>query len=200
MATITKTQGTSVLALQELTSGARQAISSALSVTTALAATIFVRIGRLTATAFTAGVNIRIEASAKSSGDGFWFPLTQFTTALGSSVADEAVNGTCNSGQAVVGMASTTGFAVGDIVYIDQGAPGNSEFGRVAVVTTNTSVTLEDNLVNAQTGSTVYDQAEMFVAQIDCTAIGRLRVVVDGSGAGQNFACDAWAVTGDSIG
>jgi hypothetical protein len=70
----------------------------------------------------------------------------------------------------------------------------------VKAISTNTSITLEDNLANAQTGSTIYDSAEYFVAQLDLSSIGRLRLVVDGRNTGQAVAVEAFMVTADSIG
>ena len=97
-------------------------------------------------------------------------------------------------------MTDTTGFAVGDVVYIDNGTIGNSEWGRVKAVSANTSITIEDNLVNAQTGATVYDQAQIFRAvDINLRAIGRIRVVVDNTGTGQAIAVEAHMVTADSF-
>lgn len=205
MASITKTQGTSLLAVQSLASNAT-VISSVLSVTTALAATIFIHFGRRSNTALTEAVQIRIEASSKSSGDGHWYPVAQFLTQI-AAVTSQAVNGTCNAGQNVVAMTSTTGMSadyaatspVGNRVYIDNGTIANSEFQTVKLVTSNTSITLEDNLTNAQTGATVYPSAEFFMAQIDCTAIGRLRVVIAANNTGQAVAVEALAITGDSI-
>lgn len=204
MANITKTQGTSVLALQSLASNA-VLISAAVDVSTKLAGTIFIHFGRRANTALTEGAFIRVEASAKSSGDGHWYPLAQFQTQTGA-VTSQAVNGTCNSGQNVVNMTSTTGMSAdplasqGHIVYIDNGTIANSEFHRVKVVTLNTSITLEDNLVNAQTGATVYPNAEMYVASLDLTAVGRIRVVVNADNTGQAVAIEVELVTGDSIG
>lgn len=155
---------------------------------------IFIRFGRIVVTAFTAGVNFRVEASAKSSGNQ-WNPLTVLTTNIGSSVADEAVSGTCAADQPVILMASTTGFVVGDIVYIDNTTTLNSEWGRIKAVSANVSITLEDNLENAQTGSTVYDQGELYSPiLLNVSAYSRIQVFVDGSGAGQNFAVEVKAV------
>ena len=55
-------------------------------------------------------------------------------------------------------------------------------------------------LVNAQTGSTIYDQGEFFSTVLDLTAIGRIRLVADFSGTGQACAVEAYMVTADSIG
>ena len=77
-------------------------------------------------------------------------------------------------------------------MFIENTAFANSEFGRIKVVTTNTSVTLEDNLENVQTGATVRGQAEFKTPVIiDVSASKRIRVVVDGSGTTKNFAIDA---------
>lgn len=195
---LSKTQSTSVLSLQSVSSNT-VVISSAIDTTTKFAVTMFIHFGRRSATALTTGVIFRIEASAKSSGDGHWFPVATFQTRV-AAITAQSVNGTCNSGQNVIAMTSTSGETVADIVYIDNGTIANSEWGRVKVVTTNTSITIEDNLVNAQTGATVYPSAEMFSALIDCTAIGRLRLVVDASGTGQSVAVEAELVSSDSIG
>ncbi len=195
---LSKTQGTSVLSLQSVASNT-VVISSAVDVSAKFAVTVFIHFGRRAATALTTGVIFRIEASSKSSADGHWYPLATFQTRV-AAVTSQAVNGTCASGQNVVAMASTTGETVADIVYIDNGTIANSEWGRVKVVTSNTSITIEDNLINAQTGATVFPSAEMFSALVDCTAVGRLRVVVDASGTGQAVAVESTLVSADSIG
>lgn len=198
MATITKTVGTSLLSLQSVASNT-VVISSAQDVSTKLAATVFIHFGRRATTALTAGMTFRVEASSQSSGDGHWYPVASFLTAIAASES-EAVSGTVSSGTNVITVASTTNLTVGDLIYIDNGTIGNSEWGRIKAVSTNTSVTIEDNLVNAQTGATIYDRAEMFVAQIDLTAISRIRLVADGSNTGQAVAVEAHMITADSIG
>lgn len=197
MATFTKTAATSVISLQSLASNT-VVTSSAVDVSTKFGATIFIHFGHRTASALTSGVEFRVEASAKSSGDGFWWPLASFKTQVTAAEA-EAVSGTVSSGTNVITVASTTNLAVGDIIYIDNGTIGNSEWGRIKSVSTNTSVTIEDNLVNAQTGATIYDQAEMFVAQLDLTSVVRLRVVADGSNTGQATAIEVFMTSGDAI-
>jgi hypothetical protein len=197
MATITKTQGTSLLSLQSVASNT-VVISSAQDVSTKLAATVFIHFGRRATTALTEGMEFRIEASSKSSGDGHWYPLAVFKTRT-EAAESEAVSGTVSSGTNVITVASTTNLAAGDIIYIDNGTIGNSEWGRIKSISTNTSVTIEDNLVNAQTGATIYDRAEMFAASIDLSAVGRLRLVADGRNTGQAVAVEATMVTADSI-
>tara|TARA_R110000868_G_scaffold4119_4_gene25007 strand:+ start:2395 stop:2991 length:597 start_codon:yes stop_codon:yes gene_type:complete len=198
MATISKTVGTSLISLQSLAANS-VVISSTIDVSTKFAATIFMHFGRRATTALTEGAELRIEASAKSSGEGFWFPLSKFKTTVIASES-EALTGTISAAATVLTLASTTNLAAGDKIYIDNGTIANSEWARIKAISANTSVTIEDALVNAQTGSTIYDQAEMFVAQVDLTAISRLRLVIDGSNTGQAVAVEAHIIVADSIG
>jgi len=62
------------------------------------------------------------------------------------------------------------------------------------------SVTIEDPLVNAQTGATVYTLAEFYVAQLDLTAITRIRLVVDNTSTANAIAVESHVITGDSLG
>jgi hypothetical protein len=198
MATFSKTQGTTLLSLQSVASNT-VVISSAADVTTKMSGTVGIHFGRRSASALNSGVEFRIEASVKSSGDGYWFPLAVFRTAL-AAVSSEAVSGTVNAGTNVITVADTTGLTERDIIYIDNSTIANSEWGRIKDISAGTSVTIEDNLVNAQTGSTMYDGAELFTAQLDLSSVGRLRLVVDACDTGQAVAVEALMVTADSIG
>lgn len=197
MATITKTQGIQLAGVQELTAN-NVFISTVQDVSTKLAATVFIHFAVVDpAGVLTSGVEFRIEASAKSSGNDQWFPLTKFKTFTAAPEA-EAVTA-ASSGSTLVSVADTTNFAVGDLVFLLNGTPANSEWGRIQAVSTNASVSLIDTLTNTQTGSTMYDLAELFVAQIDLTAIGRLRLVADAANTNRNTYIEAHMVTGDSI-
>ena len=200
MANITKTDALEVLALQSVASNT-VLISAVLDVSTHLASTIFIHFGRRATAALTAGVIFRIEASSKASGDGHWYPLAVFQTAT-ALAETEAATGTNAAGQNVITMASTTNLTVADIIYIDNTTVANGEFHRIKAVSANVSITLEDNLTNAQNNpaATIFDQAEMFVAQLDLTAIKRLRLVVDADNTGQAVAVESHMVRGDSIG
>ncbi len=178
------------LALQKLTTAPRVVLSDAVDISDVEKVAFHCLLGRLATSAFTAGVKINVAVSPFASGDGenYWSTAVSMLSSVGANIGDEAVNGTCAAGQATVGMASTTNFTVGELVYIDNPTLANSEFGQVVAVTTNTSVTLLRNLDNAQTGATVWGQAERFSCELDVSAYQRLQIVVDGSGAGQNFA------------
>lgn len=197
MGAFSKTTATSVLALQSLASNS-VVISNDIDVSTKIAVMFALHFARRAATALTVGCKFRFEASTKASGSGHWYPVAEFQSLI-ATAESEAVSGTVNASQNVVTVASTTNLTAGSIIYIDNSTIANSEWHRIKSVSTNTSITLEDNLVNAQTGSTIYAQAEMFVARIDVAAIKRMRLVVDGSGTGQAVAVECDMVTGDSF-
>ena len=199
MATYSKTQGTSFVSLQSVAASS-VLVGSAVDVSTVMGCSVFIHFGRRSATSAGAGVNIRIEASSKSSLNGHWYPLAIYTTGFAACEA-EAVSGTVNSGTNVITVASTANLTAGDLIYIDNGTIANSEWGRVKSIVSNTSITIEDNLLNAQTGATLYDSAEILpVFQFDLSSIGRIRLVADGSAFTQAFAIEAHIVTADSIG
>lgn len=195
MATFAKSNGT-LFALAS-TAASTVAISSELDVSTYMGGLLYARFGRRSATAAGAGVNIRLEASMTSSGGNTWFPFAIFTTAFAACEA-EAVSGTVSSGTNVITVAATANLTIGDLIYIDNGTIGNSEWGRIKSIVTNTSVTIEDNLVNAQTGSTLYDAAEIFTPVNIPEGAYRIRAVIDGASFTQAFACEVryTAITG----
>ena len=188
MAAFSKSVGT-LFALAS-TAASSVALSSALDVSTAMGGLVYVRFGRRSATAAGAGVNIRLEASHATSGDNSWYPFAQYVTAFAACEA-EALTGTVAAAQAVLTLASTTNLTAGDLIFIDNGTIANSQWGRIKSVVANTSVTIEDNLVNAQTGATIYDAAEIYTpAEIPAGAM-RIRLVADGSLFTQAFALEA---------
>ena len=203
MAAIAKTQGTSLLALQTLASAA-VVLGAAVDVSTKLAATVFIHVGRTIATALTNGVKVRIEASAKGSLDGFWFSLAEFVTGVAASTTTATLTTGTVAGDIILPMTATAGIVIGDKVYIrEAGGETNSEFGRVKAVSANVSATIEDGTLFNHTITTtlVWSQAEFFAAQLDLTAIGRIRVVADAAYAvsGQTTVVEAFMVTGDAI-
>jgi hypothetical protein len=150
---LTKVEQTTLYAIAE-TAANEVSIGSEVDVSTYYAAHIRVRMGRASASAFTAvngaGPRFRTEAA----------------------------------GQTVVSLAAGTNFAAGDYVFFHNTTIGNSEWSRVKSVS-GADLTLEEGIVNAQTGATCRDQAEQFDALIDLTAIQRIRCVADAAGNGQ---------------
>lgn len=199
MASITKTQGIEVIETTQLIAGT-VLVSDVQDVTTKLAATIFIHLAKIDPNALTTGCEIRIEASAKASGDDQWFPIQTFKSTIAAAVS-ENLTGTNNSGDTVLEMVSTTGFSAGQLIFIESSPLfESSEWARIASVTLNTSVTLVDELTLTQTGSEIWSGAEMYVAQLDLSAIGRIRVVADASNTGRNVGVQVYMVTGDTIG
>lgn len=198
MANFIKTNNISLLPIQSVGTGLI-AISSPVEVTTKFSATVFIHFGRRSTTALTEGVELRVEASTKLTGDGYWFPLTVFKsgTVAATSVT---IATTHNAGITNLVDGSGTGFADKPRVYIDDATITNGEWGKIRAILATVGYVLEDATINTHTASfTVYDKAELFVAQLDLTAITRLRLVVDGSKAMQTVVVEAFIVTGDSV-
>lgn len=180
--------------LYAIASTASNAISvgAALSVATYYAADVRIRMGRGTGTAFTASPEIRVEATYKTSpAANDWITVASFAPALGTTLGSQAVSGTSNAGDGTLVLAAGTNFGANDFIFIHNTTIANSEFKHVTSISTAT-LTLQDNLVNAQTGSTARDQAEEYHLSLDLTSIQQLRVVVNGSpGSGQAVVVEA---------
>lgn len=203
MATPVKTQGTSLLSLQTVATGA-VVLGSPVDVSTKFAATVGIHVGRTATTALTNGAKVRIEGSLKGSLDGFWFVLSEFITGLTASTTTATLTTGTTAGATTLPMTATAGIVIGDKVYIrEAGAEVNSEFGRVITVNANTSIVIEDGTLFNHTITTtkIWSQAEFFLAQLDLTSIGRIRVVADSAYAsvGQTVVVEAWMDTCDSI-
>ena len=196
MATFSKTLGT----LYALASTAASSVSlgTPLDVSTKLGGLVYVRFGRRSATAAGAGCNIRLEASHSASSDNSWYPFAIFTTAFAAAEA-EAVSGTVAAGATVITVASTANLTQGDLIYLDNGTIGNSEWARIKSIVLNTSVTVEDALVNAATGCTLYDSAEIYAPVAIPEGASRIRCVVDASAFTQACAVEARYSTIDGI-
>jgi len=199
LATVVKSAGSAALTLQKLTSAPRVTASSLIDVSTAYEATFYIHFGRAATTALTAGVNFRIEGSSETSGTRYWFPITTVTTGIATSET-EALSGTINAGDTTLAVASTTNLTAGDLIIIENGTIGNSEWARIKAISANVSITIEDPLTNAQTGSSIFDQAEIMAPiTVNCFSLNAVRVVVDGSGPAQNFTVEIRYTTCNSI-
>ncbi len=200
MATPSKTAGTTLISLQQVAAAATVK-SSATDVSTKISATFYVNIGRDVTTALTAGVDIRIEGSPDSSGDDQWRPLVSGIKTGTVASESEAVTGTEAIGATVIEVASTTNLVAGDQIFFKNTTIGNSEFSRILSIVANTSVTIIDALTRAQTGSTIFDQAEFFVfANVNLKSVVRVRAIIDNSVGGvavnaevKMSSFDSWA-------
>lgn len=186
---LTKTDEITVYTIASTASNSAS-IGSALDVSTYYGGVLRIRLGRGTSSAFTVGPRVRVEGTPETGAETAdqWAVLAQFQMAPGSSIGSQAVSGTEAAGQTVVTLAAGTNFAASDYVFFHNTTIGNSEWCRVVSVS-SADLTLEEGLVNAQTGATCRDQAEQYVCALDLTSINALRIVVDGAGSGQAVIC-----------
>ena len=182
---LTKTDETTVYAIASTASNT-VSIGTALDVSTYYAGHLRVRMGRGTGTAFTTPPICRIEGTAETGAEtaNQWTVLAQFQAGIGASIGSQAVSGTEAAGQTTVTLAAGTNFAGGDYVFFHNTTLANSEWSRVVAVS-GADLTLEEGIVNAQTGATARDQAEQYQCQLDLTGLNALRVVIDGRDTGQ---------------
>ena len=96
-------------------------------------------------------------------------------------------------------MTDTTGFTAGDLIFIDNGTIGNSEWARIKTISGGVSVTVEDALVNAATSCRIYDSAEIYAPVAIPEGAYRIRCVVDASLFTQASAVEARYTTIDGI-
>lgn len=199
---LTKTQGTSLIAWQDIAT-ANVVIGGAVDVSTVFAATVLVWMTRNpSAGAFTAGwPNIRIEISAKSSGDDAWIPVAVFQPGLGTNLANTTLNGAIIATATSCVVHNATYIAAGDVLFLGHTTiPANYEVMRVKSVA-GTTINFESGCDNAHDDNAVVtDQAEIYNVQVDLTAVGRIRAVVDNIGSGRTISVQVLMVTGDSIG
>lgn len=200
MATISKTQGTVVLTHQAVTHPATVK-GSTQDVTTKLAATLVLFHASVEGAANTNPGKFLVQISASSGGDEDWATVYEFDATI--STADtEAMTGAEPIGETVLAVAATAGFVANDVLYIqDTGVVENSEWARCEAITATPSIDLVDGLTNAKDNADViWNDADIFVCQLDLTAVGRLRVVFQHEGAaGVNCHVKGLMITGDSI-
>lgn len=193
-----KTSNVSILAMTAIASNT-VVKSSAIDVSGKFAASIFCWLGRDdVGGVLAASAKILIQGSPDSSGDDTWQDLATFVSGLTVPEA-EAVSGTEAAGETVIGVASTTNLVVGQNIFFKNATLSNSEFARIIALVANVSITVMDAIKNAQTGSTIYNQAEFFNAQLDLASMSRIRVVYDCSGTGRSVVGYARMTTLDQL-
>ena len=200
MANLTKTQGTTILTHQAITHPGT-AVGTTQDVSTKLSATIVCFHASVQATVNINPGSFLIQISASSSGNEDWATVAQFTAASAAAVLED-LTATEPAGEKVLAVVSTTGFVATDNVYIfDTGTLTNSEWAKLEQIVSNTSLDLIDGLTTGKdSADEVWTEAETFVAQLDLTAVGRLRVIFQHEGGtGADVHVKVIMVTGDSI-
>lgn len=137
-------------------------------------------------------------------GDGtvneHWATVVEFT-AKGTTPDTEALTATEPSGETVMAVASTTGFAVEDLVYLqDTTTLADSEWGKLRSLVLNTSLTLIDGLTTGKdSADVIWNDASTFTCYLDLNAGESYRVVWTHEGAaGANGHVKAIGITYDS--
>jgi hypothetical protein len=196
-----KTVGTSLLAWTTVTTG-NVSVGSAVDVGTKITARFAVSIGRVSATAWTPGWPlVRIDASAKASGDDAWFPALVWNPFVGASVAATTFNGAKSAGDTSIVVTSATNITAGDLLFLGHTTDSTKyELARVKGIS-GTTVTLDAPLAyDHDSGAAITDQAELLSADLDLSAITRIRVVVDNANGGQSVLARVILSTLDSVG
>ena len=201
MSTITKTDDVSVLSHQALTHPG-SFVGSSIAVGDDLACTIHLYHANIEATANATGVSYALQTTPEASGNESWSTIVPFVTTTTAAVS-EPPSGSEAASQTDIAVASTTGFSVGNIIYFqDAGTLADSEWGEVENVVSNTSIDLVDGITNAKdTADFIWTEAELYVIQLDLTAVSRLRIrVVHRAATGSNIHFKAIMTRADSIG
>lgn len=170
---------------------------SAVDVSTYYEVGIGILFGRTSGTALSVQPKIRLQFTGKNSSPGVndWVTFATFTPAVGASIGAQAVSGTASAAATSVTLAAGTNFAAGNFVFFLNSTLANSDWSRVQSISSAT-LTLGEGIVNAQTGSTCYSQAEEYaVDSLSVLGMSKIRVQVDNSGTGQGIV--VWArITG----
>jgi hypothetical protein len=199
MADVSKTAGVDVLTWQDVATG-NVVISSPIDVDGKLSATFFGNVARRSGTAFTSGwPNVRVEASAKNSGDDAWFPLFQYQTSVGTAISNTTLSATVVTGSQSFTVATSANIQAGDLLYLGDTSASNWEIVRVKALSGNIIVPEQAVQKDHASGASVTDQAEKIACILDLLSVTRLRAVLDNAGGGQTAAVELFVVTGDSI-
>lgn len=188
MADITQSATQTIISHQALTHpGALEGTPVACA--TYLSGVITVKVANVETTANATGVSVILQGSFETSGDDAWFDLVEFTGTT-TAAATEAMTATEPVGETALACADTTGFTVGDTIYVqDTGALANSEWHRIIKIVTNTSVNIDYGLAHEKDNSDVlWTEADIFTAYVNCEGVKRVNVLaVHESATGANL-------------
>lgn len=181
-----------LLAHQELTHSATlaAAVGTARTATDMLGVHIHMHHGFIEgAQANTNPGSFYVQTRLNAAGDE-WVTVAQFITTNATPVTEQIQTGEAATSTTIL-VTSTTGFANGDYIYIDDAdAVGDSEWHQIEYITTDTSVELFDGLVNGKDSDDyIYSDAEHFSMYLDLAGIADYRVCYRHNGAtGANTA------------
>jgi len=200
MATPTKTF--SVPLAHALVTHPASVVGADQSATTKISALISMLHSPVEATANTNPGYFVVEVSPEASGDDSWSQVARYDTDPGNPDT-EGMDATEASGETVLAVTLTAGFAAGDQIYIqDAGTLANSEWRRVEQIVTDVSIDIVDGLTTGKDSADVlWGQAEIFVHDLNLSNVTRWRIrFVHEGAAGANVHVKAFATTFDSFG
>lgn len=201
-ATPVKTDSVEVLAHQAA-AHPTTIVGSAIDCRTKRAATVFLYHGYVEAAADTNPGKFLVQVRPDA-GDGsateHWITVVELTAA-GTTPDTEAMTATEPVAETTLAVASTSGFAVADKLYIqDAGTLADSEWATLKTLVTNTNIQLIDGLTTEKDSSDViWNDASTFVISLDLNGVESFRVVWTHEGAaGADGHVKALAITYDS--
>lgn len=178
-------------------------VGSAIDCRTKKAATLFLFHGYVEATADTNPGKFLVQVRPDA-GDGtvleHWITVLELA-AKGTTPDTEAMTATEPIAETVMAVASTTGFAAEDELYIqDTTTLADSEWAKLSSLVTDTSLTLMDGLTTQKdSADVIWNDASKWVVSLDLRGIESFRVVWMHQGAtGANGHVKALAITHDS--
>ncbi len=178
-------------------------VGSAIDCRTKRAAVLFLYHAYVESTADTNPGSFLVQVRPDA-GDGsvleHWITVVELT-AKGTTPDTEAMTATEPAGETVLAVASTTGFAVRDLLYIqDTGTLADSEWAECRTFSSNTSITLIDGLTTQKdSADVIWNDASRWVVPLDLNGIESYRVVWTHEGAtGANGHVKVISVTYDS--
>lgn len=167
-ATPTWTDNVSVIADSNLARGSTS--RGTLDLRTKRGAWLFLGIGKQGTTALTNGVRVLVRRTLDNDGTIHPAPLADFTSII-TAASSTTIDTDSNSGQAVVNVASESGFAAGQYFCIVDASftPLRLEFHRVSK-TASTEITADVNLKTTHTAAQadrVVNQADVWLLWLD---------------------------------
>jgi hypothetical protein len=194
-----KTQGLTALSLQMIDAGS-VVVGPTISLPTHYRSTFFIHLAKVAINDFVGYIEARVESKVGS----FWYPVATYSMeptgpTLGFATAS------VSAGASTITLASVTGFAVGNEVFIrnrpfaDPNNVTGAEWNRIKGIS-GTTITLENPLTNTFTVTpsvqdvVLTNKAEQVAAQVDLTGLSTARVLIDACGGLEQIAAEAWLV------
>jgi hypothetical protein len=200
MATPTKTDQTvDLFALQSVAAGSfvKDSVQSSVDVSGKFAVELIVDFAPIAATASPTATEWRLET--KAPGLASWVIAVSRLSNVTQATTNNITTGTAGSN--TLAMASVTNLTVGQICFCyNAGTPASSEWVEIVGIS-GTTVTLADNLINAQSGNVLWNRAERFVIELPLTTKRDIRFSVNNNrGTNRNIYMRAKWRTLDSVG